>query len=199
MKKKNIVLASNNEHKALEIRDILGSSYTIVKQSDYNINAIPETGDTFEENAIIKATEVNKITGLTTIGDDSGLVVDALSGEPGIYSARYSGENATDQENNDKLLRRLEDLGGSERNARFQCVIALVEAEDPQNIYTFSGFWEGRILNKPIGKNGFGYDPLFFDPVVESTSAELNPELKNKISHRAKALALLKQHFMKVL
>ena len=199
MKKKNIVLASNNEHKVLEIRDILGSSYTIVKQSDYNINAIPETGETFEENAILKATEVNKITGLTTIGDDSGLIVEALSGEPGVYSARYSGENATDQENNNKLLRRLEGLKESERKARFQCIIALVEAEDPQSIYTFSGFWEGRILNKPLGENGFGYDPLFFDPIIGSTSAQLKPELKNKISHRAKALALLKQHFMKAL
>ena len=194
MKKKTLVLASNNEHKILEIKDMLGDAYQVLKQADFNIGPIPETGKSFKENAIIKAREIHKMTGLSTIGDDSGLVVEALDGEPGVYSARYSGEDATDEENNRKLLRKLEEKKTKNRNARFECVIALIEREDPQKIYTFSGTWKGEILLKKKGSRGFGYDPLFFDPKTGKSSAELPTKQKNKISHRAKALAKLKQH-----
>ena len=194
MKKNTLVLASNNEHKILEIKDMLGLAYQILKQADFNIGPIPETGKSFKENAIIKAREVHKITGLTTIGDDSGLVVEALDGEPGVFSSRYSGMHATDEENNRKLLKKLEEIDAKNRNAKFECVIALIECEDPTTIYTFSGTWEGKILLKNKGSEGFGYDPLFFDPQIGKSSAELEIKQKNKISHRAKALARLKRH-----
>ena len=195
MKKKTLVLASNNEHKILEIKEILGMSYEILKQSDFNIGPIPETGKSFKENAIIKAREVYQITGLTTIGDDSGIIVDALDGEPGIYSARYSGENATDEDNNSKLLKKLDDVGKGNRSAKFVCVIALIASEEPEKVHTFSGTWNGEILTKAKGSEGFGYDPLFFDPKLGKTSAELPAKNKNKVSHRAKALRGLKRHF----
>ena len=194
MKKKTLVLASNNEHKILEIKDMLGDTYQVLKQADFNIGPIPETGKSFKENAIIKAREIHKITGLSTIGDDSGLVVEALDGEPGVYSARYSGEDATDEENNRKLLKKLEEKKTKNRNARFECVIALIERKDPKKVYTFSGTWKGEILLKHKGSRGFGYDPLFLDPKTGKSSAELQAKQKNKISHRAKALAKLKQH-----
>ena len=195
MKKKTLVLASNNENKILEIKDILGMSYEILKQSDFNIGPIPETGKSFKENAIIKAHEVYQITGLTTIGDDSGLIVDALDGEPGIYSARYSGENATDEDNNSKLLKKLDDVGKKNRSAKFVCVIALIASEEPEKVHTFSGTWNGEILTKAKGSKGFGYDPLFFDPKLGKSSAELLAKNKNKVSHRAKALRSLKRYF----
>ena len=194
MKKKTLVLASNNEHKILEIKDMLGEAYQVLKQAEFNIGPTPETGRSFKENAIIKAREIHKITGLSTLGDDSGLVVEALDGEPGVFSARYSGEDATDEENNRKLLKKLEEKKTKNRNARFECVIALIEREDPKKVYTFSGTWRGEILLQHKGSRGFGYDPLFFDPKIGKSSAELQAKHKNKISHRAKALAKLKQH-----
>ena len=194
MKKKTLVLASNNEHKILEIKDMLGDAYQVLKQAEFNIGPTPETGKSFKENAIIKAREIHKITGLSTLGDDSGLVVEALDGEPGVFSARYSGEDATDEQNNRKLLRKLEEKKTKNRNARFECVIALIEREDPKKVYTFCGTWKGVILLKHKGSRGFGYDPLFFDPKIGKSSAELQVKHKNKISHRAKALAKLKQH-----
>ena len=194
MKKNTLVLASNNEHKILEIKDMLGDAYQVLKQADFNIGPIPETGESFKENAIIKAREVHKITGLTTIGDDSGLVVEALDGEPGVFSARYSGKFATDEENNRKLLKKLKETNTKNRNARFECVIALIEREEPKKVYTFSGTWKGKILLQKKGSRGFGYDPLFFDPKTGKSSAELLAKQKNKISHRAKALARLKHH-----
>ena len=196
MKKNTLVLASNNEHKILEIKDMLGNTYQIIKQADVNIGPIPETGKSFKENAIIKAREVYNLTGLTTIGDDSGLVVEALDGEPGVFSARYSGTNATDEDNNKKLLKKLEETNTKNRNARFECVIAFIDCKDPQKVYTFSGTWKGKILLKQRGSRGFGYDPLFFDPKIGKSSAELPTKQKNKISHRAKALAKLKQHIL---
>ncbi len=196
MKKNTLVLASNNDHKILEIKEMLGSTYEILKQADFNIDPIPETGKSFKENAIIKARKVHEITGLTTIGDDSGLVVEALGGEPGIYSARYSGEDATDEDNNRKLLQKLKESNIKNRKARFECIIAFIECEQPKKIYTFSGTWEGEILLKQKGSRGFGYDPLFFDPKIGKSSAELEAKQKNKISHRAKALAGLKRHIL---
>jgi len=194
MNNKTLILASNNEHKIIEVRAILGPGYKIVKQSDYNIKPIPETGLNFEENAIIKATGVFEATGITTIADDSGLVVDALNGAPGVFSARYSGENANDSSNNVKLLKNMAHLHKKERAARFECVIALVDKKQNNLVQTFKGAWNGTILYNPKGSNGFGYDPLFFDPVIGKSSAELSDEEKNKVSHRAIALAALKEH-----
>ena len=194
MNSKTLILASNNEHKIIEVRAILGPGYKIVKQSDYNIKPIPETGLNFEENAIIKATGVFEATGITTIADDSGLVVDALNGAPGVFSARYSGENANDSSNNVKLLKNMAHLHKKERAARFECVIALVDKKQNNLVQTFKGVWNGIILYNPKGSNGFGYDPLFFDPVIGKSSAELSDEEKNKVSHRAIALAALKEH-----
>ena len=194
MNNKTLILASNNEHKLIEVRAILGPGYKIVKQSDYNIKPIPETGLNFEENAIIKATGVFEATGITTLADDSGLVVDALNGAPGVFSARYSGENANDSSNNVKLLKNMAHLHKKERAARFECVIALVDKKQNNLVQTFKGAWNGTILYNPKGSNGFGYDPLFFDPVIGKSSAELSDEEKNKVSHRAIALAALKEH-----
>ena len=194
MNNKTLILASNNKHKIIEVRAILGPGYKIVKQSDYNIKPIPETGLNFEENAIIKATGVFEATGITTIADDSGLVVDALNGAPGVFSARYSGENANDSSNNVKLLKNMAHLHKKERAARFECVIALVDKKQNNLVQTFKGAWNGTILYNPKGSNGFGYDPLFFDPVIGKSSAELSDEEKNKVSHRAIALAALKEH-----
>ena len=194
MNNKTLILASNNEHKLIEVRAILGPGYKIVKQSDYNIKPIPETGLNFEENAIIKATGVFEATGITTIADDSGLVVDALKGAPGVFSARYSGENANDSNNNAKLLKNMAHLQKKERAARFECVIALVDKKQNNLVQTFKGAWNGTILYNPKGSNGFGYDPLLFDPVSGKASAELSDEEKNKVSHRAIALAALKEH-----
>lgn len=194
MNNKTLILASNNKHKIIEVRAILGPGYKIVKQSDYNIKPIPETGLNFEENAIIKATGVFEATGITTIADDSGLVVDALKGAPGVFSARYSGENANDSSNNVKLLKNMAHLHKKERAARFECVIALIDKKQNNRVQTFKGVWNGTILYNPKGSNGFGYDPLFFDPVIGKSSAELSDEEKNKVSHRAIALAALKEH-----
>ena len=180
MKKNTLVLASNNEHKILEIKDMLGHAYQILKQADFNIGPIPETGKSFKENAIIKAREVHRITGLTTIGDDSGLVVEALDGEPGVFSARYSGKQATDEENNRKLLKKLQETRTKNRNARFECVIALIEREDPKKIYTFGGTWKGEILLKKKGSRGFGYDPLFLIQKQVNHQQNFRPSKKTK-------------------
>jgi XTP/dITP diphosphohydrolase len=197
MNNKTLILASNNKHKIIEAQAILGSDYKILKQSDYKIKPIPETGLNFKENAIIKATGVFDATGITTIADDSGLVVEALNGEPGVYSARYSGVNASDSSNNATLLKNMADLEKKERAARFECVIALIDKENNNQVHTFKGVWKGVILHNPKGINGFGYDPLFFDPVTGKSSAELSDKEKNKISHRAIALSALKEHIKK--
>jgi len=197
MNNKILILASNNKHKIIEVQAILGSDYKILKQSDYKIKPIPETGLNFKENAIIKATGVFDATGITTIADDSGLVVEALNGEPGVYSARYSGVNASDSSNNATLLKNMADLEKKERAARFECVIALIDKENNNQVHTFKGVWKGVILHNPKGINGFGYDPLFFDPVTGKSSAELSDKEKNKISHRAIALSALKEHIKK--
>ena len=197
MNNKILIFASNNKHKIIEVQAILGSDYKILKQSDYKIKPIPETGLNFKENAIIKATGVFDATGITTIADDSGLVVEALNGEPGVYSARYSGANASDSCNNATLLKNMVHLNKKERVARFECVIALIDKENNNRIHTFKGVWKGVILHNPKGINGFGYDPLFFDPVAGKSSAELSDKEKNKISHRAIALTALKKHITK--
>ncbi|MGR9071623.1 MAG: RdgB/HAM1 family non-canonical purine NTP pyrophosphatase [Gammaproteobacteria bacterium] len=195
-----IVLASANQGKISEIKALLGGC-RILPQSQFNVVEVEETGLTFVENAIIKARNAAKCTGLPAIADDSGLVVDALNGAPGILSARYAGEGASDQENNDKLLKELETTPDSERSARFICVIALMKhALDPMPILA-QGIWEGKILFQPKGRHGFGYDPVFWASSENCASAELPPEIKNTISHRGKALrnlglSLSERHFL---
>ena len=186
-----IVLASGNKGKLKELNSILDSeALELIPQSVFNVTEVAETGLSFVENALIKARHACFKTGLPSIADDSGLEVDALEGAPGIYSARYAeitGPKA-DAENNIKLLQKLKDVPQLERTARFQCVIVyLRHAKDPVPL-VFQGSWEGRILFEEAGKNGFGYDPLFYVPNHSCSSAELDPDIKNSLSHRRKAI-----------
>ena len=185
--KRKIVIATMNDHKASEIRDLIGDRYDVLTQRSFSIPSVPETGKTFEENALIKATEVSEKTGLLTLADDSGLEVDLLEGKPGVYSARYAGPDATDAENNNKLLMELEEFKDERIIARFESVIALIDPLDgSKNI--FQGRWDGQIIFNPRGKNGFGYDPLFYIQELKTTAGELNQAEKNKYSHRASAM-----------
>ena len=187
-----IVLASNNAAKLREIQAVVDKQqYQLVAQSELQIGEVAETGTTFVENAIIKARHAALQCGLSALADDSGIEVDALQGAPGIYSARYSGSHASDASNNEKLLAELQGVPDHERTARFQCVIVyLRHARDPMPILC-QGTWEGRILQEPAGCNGFGYDPLFYVPSHDCSSAQLDPAEKNRISHRAQALQKL--------
>ncbi|MCK5335824.1 MAG: RdgB/HAM1 family non-canonical purine NTP pyrophosphatase [Gammaproteobacteria bacterium] len=187
-----IVLASNNAGKVREINELLKTfDINVVPQGDYDVDSVEETGLTFVENAIIKARYAALKTGLPAIADDSGIEVDALKGAPGIYSARFSGEGASDKENNKKLLEDLKDVPEAERTARYQCVMVFMRhAADPTPIIA-SGSWEGTILESPKGSGGFGYDPLFYVATHQCSAAELSAELKNKLSHRSKALISL--------
>jgi len=187
-----IVLASNNAGKVREIHDLLKEfDLEVVSQSEFNVDSVEETGLSFVENAIIKARYAALKTGLPAIADDSGIEVDALNGAPGIYSGRFSGEDASDKDNNKKLLQELKDMPTEKRTARYQCVMVFMRhASDPTPIIA-SGSWEGVILDAPKGSGGFGYDPLFYIPTHQCTAAELSAELKNKLSHRAKALISL--------
>lgn len=185
-----IVLASGNLGKIREIQAIL-SGHPIVPQSEFNVIDAEETGTTFVENAIIKARNAALHCGLPAIADDSGLVVDALDGAPGVISARYAGVGANDRANLDKLLRELEGVPESQRTARFICVMVFMEhANDPCPVVA-QGVWEGRILTQAVGANGFGYDPVFWVPSHHCSSAELPPEVKNSLSHRGQALKIL--------
>ncbi|MCK5478604.1 MAG: RdgB/HAM1 family non-canonical purine NTP pyrophosphatase [Methylococcales bacterium] len=185
-----IVLASGNQGKIKEIQTIL-KRHPIVPQSQFNVEEAEETGSTFIENAIIKARNAALHCNLPSIADDSGLVVDALNGAPGVISARYAGIGASDQENLLKLLKDLENIPTEQRTARFVCVIVFMRhANDPLPIIA-QGVWEGRILTEAVGENGFGYDPVFWVPTHQKASAELSPEIKNSLSHRGQALALL--------
>ena len=184
-----IVLASNNAGKVREINQILVSqAIQVVPQREFDIPDADETGLTFVENAIIKARQAARLSGLPAIADDSGIEVDALKGAPGIYSARYAGPGCSDQDNNRKLLEQLEGVPEAERSARFQCLMVFMRlAEDPTPIIC-QGTWEGVILTEPRGDNGFGYDPLFWVPDHDCSSAELSAEEKNRLSHRGQAL-----------
>ena len=194
--KSKIVIATMNEHKAREIRALIGDRYDVMTQASFSIPSVPETGETFEENALIKANEVSRKTGLLTLADDSGLEVDLLDGKPGVYSARYAGPNATDAENNKRLLADLDRFKSQKIMARFRSVIALIDPLDgSKNI--FHGSWEGRIIFEPTGKNGFGYDPLFYLDELESTAGELNQTEKNKLSHRASAMRKVTDYLVK--
>jgi len=189
-----VVLASGNKGKLQELQDMLAvKDVELVTQSELGVSEVPETGLSFVENALIKARNACEVTGLPAIADDSGIEVDALNGEPGIYSARYAGEQGTgaDQANNDKLLAELEQVAEPDRTARFQCVIVyLRHAKDPMPLIC-QGTWEGRILFEEQGENGFGYDPLFFVPTHDCASAELPADIKNELSHRGQALRKL--------
>jgi XTP/dITP diphosphohydrolase len=184
------VLASGNAGKLRELARILAPLEVALKsQAEFNVPEVEETGLSFVENAIIKARAAAEHSGLPAIADDSGLEVDYLQGAPGIHSARYSGMG--DAANNSKLLAELGDLPDQQRSARFQCVLVyLRHALDPTPLVCQAS-WEGRILFEPRGDNGFGYDPLFYLPDYNCSSAELAPEVKNRISHRAKASARL--------
>ena len=187
-----VVLASGNAGKLREFFRILGDAgFEIMPQSDYSVVDVPETGLTFVENAIIKARNASQQTGLPALADDSGIEVDALNGRPGIYSARYSGEG--DDANNLKLLEEMKDVPEDKRTGRFRCCIVYMRhAEDPSPLIADAS-WEGTIMHKLSGANGFGYDPLFFVPTHGTSSAELEPDDKNAISHRGKALQQILQ------
>jgi len=189
---KKIVLASNNPGKVREFNALLaGHDIEVVPQSAFDVPEAEETGLTFVENALLKARNASRHTGLPAIADDSGLEVDALKGAPGIYSARYAGPDASDADNVAKLLADLQGIPEAERTARFQCLLVLLRhAEDPTPLIC-QGTWEGRILEAPRGENGFGYDPVFFVPTHDCSAAELPPEEKNRISHRGQALRCL--------
>ena len=194
-----IVLASGNPGKVREIRRILGEfGVEIVPQTELGVGDADETGSSFVENALIKARHAADLTGLPAIADDSGLVVDALDGRPGVYSARYAGVQASDDDNIEKLLHELRGLPDDKRTAAFHCCAVYVSADNSTSLVA-EGRWQGRILGERRGSGGFGYDPVFFDPECGRSAAELGPELKNARSHRGKALAalaeMLRQHY----
>lgn len=193
---RKVVLATNNAGKAKELNAMLGGlDMEIVAQSALGVPEVEETGLTFIENAILKARNAAAHAKLPAIADDSGLEVDALEGAPGIYSARYAGTPPNDQANLKKLLADMQDVPDIGRSARFRCVIVyLKHAKDPAPLVT-EGVWEGAILRAPKGSNGFGYDPVFWVPEKGCSSAELEPAVKNQLSHRGQALARLAAHF----
>ena len=187
-----VVLATGNKKKVEELNALLADvNYTVVPQSEFNVESVPETGTTFVENAIIKARHAARITGLPAIADDSGIEVDALLGRPGVYSARYAGEDASDQDNLEKLLEEMTGVPPVLRSARYWCVLVYMRhADDPTPIICQAS-WEGSLTTEPKGENGFGYDPIFNVPEMGCTAAELDPATKNRLSHRGKALAQL--------
>ncbi|MGD2118017.1 MAG: XTP/dITP diphosphatase [Chromatiales bacterium] len=189
---RKIVLASNNAGKIREINALLTEhDFEILPQKDFTAEEAVEDGLSFVENAIKKARFAAAASGLPAIADDSGIEVDALDGAPGIYSARYAGENAADADNVNKLLDAMQAVGDEQRGARFQCVMVyLRHANDPTPLIC-QGSWEGRILRQPQGENGFGYDPVFFVPEDGCSAAELDAARKNALSHRGKALRQL--------
>lgn len=194
-----IVLASGNEGKLREFKRMLeGANFEIIPQSKFDTPEAIEDGLSFVENSIIKARNAAKHSGLPALADDSGIEVDYLNGQPGIYSARYAGVGKGDQANNDKLLAALEGVDEQYRSARFRCCIVFVRhPEDPSPLIADAS-WEGVILNEESGANGFGYDPLFYVPTHQCSSAELDPDEKNKISHRGLALEAMLKHLKKL-
>lgn len=190
--KQRIVLATGNNGKVAELSQMLAClDIEVVPQTAFAVPEIEETGLTFVENALLKARNAAKHSGLPAIADDSGLEVDALNGAPGIYSARFAGPDASDEDNNAKLLTELADVTDAERAARFQCVLVYLRHENDPVPLICQGSWEGTILHTPQGENGFGYDPLFYIASEGCSSAELPAEQKNQLSHRAQALRQL--------
>lgn len=189
---KKLVLASSNPGKLRELSALLDESrYKIIPQADFNVPEVAETGTTFVENAIIKARHAAQYTGLAALADDSGIVIDALNGEPGVHSARFSGSDASDESNNILLVEKLRCVPEGQRSARYQAVIVYMRnAADPSPIIC-EGSWEGIMVLEAKGSGGFGYDPYFYLPDYGCTSAELSADEKNRISHRGQALRLL--------
>ncbi len=189
-----VVFATSNEHKLAEVRQILsGSGIEVLSLKDVNVSMdeVEETGKTFKENAIIKAKYVAEKAGMAALADDSGLEVDYINKEPGIYSARYMGEDTSYTIKNNNIIERLKDAKEGERSARFVCAIAAVFPDG--RIIDTQGTMEGEIAHEIRGENGFGYDPILYLPKLKKTSAELSPEEKNAISHRGKALRSMKE------
>jgi len=189
-----LVLASSNQGKLQELRELLaGNGTELLAQSDLGVEDADETGSTFVENALIKARHATQVTGLPALADDSGICVDALKGAPGLYSARYAGEHGNASRNIDKLLDVLRETPDELRTAHFYCVLVLLRHPDDPQPLIVEGQWNGRILHERRGNGGHGYDPVFFDPRHGQSAAEMEPELKNRLSHRGQALAVLKQ------
>lgn len=190
-----IVLASGNPGKLQELAALLAPrGLSVLTQASLGVESAEETGDSFAANALLKARHAALLTGLPALADDSGIEVDALQGRPGVWSARYAGEHASDSENLNKLLRELHAVPAERRTARYQCVIALVRsASDPQPLLAH-GTWEGSIVTAPRGAGGFGYDPIFQPRAADCTAAQLTAQQKNSVSHRAQALRELTKH-----
>jgi len=191
-----IVLASGNKGKLREFSQLFAEkNIEVIPQNEFAVPEADETGLSFVENAILKARNACKHSGLPALADDSGIEVDALQGAPGIYSARFAGKGASDQDNINKLLADLKDIPEEQRTARFQCVLVYMRHEHDPTPQIFQGSWEGKILEQPSGNEGFGYDPTFFVPEKSCTAAELTREQKGELSHRGKAIQELLRHW----
>ena len=187
-----LVLASGNAGKLVELRDVLGArGFELVAQGELGIDDIDETGTTFVENALLKARHAARVSGLPALADDSGLCVDGLGGAPGLRSARYAGPHGDAAANRAKLLDALAGQPEHARSAHFHCTVVMLQAADDPAPLIAEGRWHGRILDAPRGERGFGYDPLFLDPAHGLAAAEMDAALKNRISHRGRALAAL--------
>ena len=190
---KKIVLASGNFGKIREIVDIFSAiDIAVIPQTEFGIESPEETGETFVENALLKARFAASKTGMPAIADDSGIAVDALNGRPGVRSARYAGDDATDDNNLDLLLKEMEGVADKDRGAGFHCAAVLVWPADEIDPIVVQGVWRGRLLQARRGEGGFGYDPIFLDPDMQKTGAEMSREDKNQISHRGKAFRKLR-------
>jgi XTP/dITP diphosphohydrolase len=189
---RKLVLASGNAGKLRELREILGGDWELVPQAELGIQAAKETGQTFVENALLKARHAARLSRSPALADDSGLEVDALGGAPGVHSARYAGPTADDEANCRKLLQALAGVSPEGRTARFRCVIAVVRQADDAAPIVAEACWAGRIAEAPRGDGGFGYDPVFVDLDTGRTAAELPAAVKNAVSHRARALRELR-------
>jgi XTP/dITP diphosphohydrolase len=189
-----LVLASGNAGKVAELRELLADSgIALLPQSDFGVADIDESASTFVENALLKARHAARATGLPALADDSGLCVDALDGAPGLFSARYGGTHGDAAGNIARLLAEMAAVADDRRAARFYCVVVLLRSADDPHPLIAEGEWHGRILRAPRGDVGFGYDPVFFDPAHGCSAAELDPSVKNRMSHRGRALAALTQ------
>ena len=193
---KKIILATGNPGKVRELNAMLEGHYQVVSQKDMQVQEVPETGSSFVENALIKARNAASQTQLPALADDSGLEVEALDGRPGIYSARYAGINATDEENLKKLLNEMKKH--SNRKANFCCAMVFIRDAEDQNPIVIEKRWYGEILTRPIGSNGFGYDPIFYLKEYDCSSAQLDPKTKNQISHRGQALSDLLSEILSI-
>ena len=194
-----VVLASGNKGKLRELASLLAPfGFDLVAQNTLGVETPPETGHTFAENALLKARYAAAATTLPALADDSGIEVDALGGRPGIYSARYAGEGASDEDNLRKMLGEMRDVPAAQRTARYQCVIAYVTTPNDPRPLLATGTWEGTLISEPRGLGGFGYDPIFVPRGFDQTAAELEAGVKNSLSHRGQALQVLVTQLQKL-